>query len=563
MATLLRPYQAEGERQIFAAWKEGHRNIFYQLCTGGGKTVLFVNIIRKFLAAGKRVVLVAHREELITQAWNTLYKNEIFAGIIKADVAPNYSLPCQVCSIQTLARRSKLPPADLFIIDEAHHSQDDNSYGNVIVDHFSNARVLGVSATPYRLNGAGFRKLYEVLVCGPTFRELVSWGYLTPLRYFVASRPDLTNVSISKGDYTIEEAAGVMKLAPLVESYIEYCAGMCGLCFAVNVDHSQQIVRQYNAAGISAAHVDANTHPEERRRIFKALADRKLNVVVNVGIATEGTDIPNIDFVQLARPTKSLALFLQMVGRVTRPIWADIKDATNDEERAAMLAAGSKPYGYVLDNAGLWEEHGLPDQEFNWVRHFQGIPKKKKGEVEQIEIIEFVAEDASGKRLVTNIPSEVEGLKLIEVNKRIKDRIVNITALKEFDKQIALFDALSKKPNSRVKKVGYLAYSAFKDYCRKNNYEMSPEVWEYLIKKLVEEPDVEESRLLSYQDRTIEAINTQYYGSEDVADRENLITKLREQVAKSIAKVEARRVSEQLIKRERANYFKAGEVAHV
>lgn len=554
MSTILRPYQAEGEAAIFQAWKDGYRSVFYQLCTGGGKTVLFVNIIKKFIAAGKRVVLVAHREELISQAWNTLYKNQIYAGIIKGDVTPNFSLPCQVCSIQTLGRRTKLPQAHVVIFDEAHHSQDDNTYGNILIDHLPNARVLGVSATPYRLNGSGFKKLYDVLICGPSFRDLVSWGYLTPLRYFVASRPDLTRVSISKGDYAVEEAAGIMKLAPLVESYLEYCRGMCGLVFAVNIDHSKQIVRQYSAAGIAAAHVDANTPPEERRQIFRSLAERKLYIVVNVGIATEGTDIPNIDFVQLARPTKSLALFLQMVGRTTRPLWEAIKGATTDQERAAMIAASSKPYAYILDNAGLWEDHGLPDQDFNWQRHFNGIPKRKKGDVEQIDIIEFVAEDAAGNRVVTTLPHEVEGMKLIEVNKSIKERIVNITSIKEFDRLLAMFKKLSEK-NPKIQKVGFLAFNGFKDFCRKNNYEMTPEVWEYLGKRLIEDPHDEERRALDYLDRTIDAIGAT---AEDPEDRARLATRAREGADRMIKKIRNAGIPESVLKKERVAYFKQG-----
>jgi superfamily II DNA or RNA helicase len=555
MSSILRPYQDEGERAIFAAWKEGHRNVMYQLCTGGGKTVLFVDIIKKFILAKKRVVLVAHREELITQAWNTLYKNQIFAGIIKADVAPNYSLLCQVASIQTLARRKNIPFANetaLVIFDEAHHSQDDNSYGNVLIDLYPNARVLGVTATPYRLGGKGFTDLYEILITGPTFKQLVAWGYLTPLRYFVASRPDLTRVTVSKGDYVIEEAANVMKLAPVVESYKEHADGLCGLVFAVNVDHSNKIVSQYTAAGIPALHVDANTDSRDRKSAFDALRERRVKIVSNVGIATEGTDIPNIDFTQLVRPTKSLSLFLQMVGRVTRPIWDEIKHALTDEERAFLLSRSSKPCGLVLDNAGLWEEHGLPDQNIDWQRYFVGRDKREKKKPEEIiEMIEFVAEDEDGGRVVTRIPKEVEGLKLIEVNTIVKERIVNITSLKEFDKGLEMFKRMPKLGS----KAGFAALNNYRDYCRKNSILMSSEIWDYIIQKLHTEPEQKEADILAYHERNVEQIKQQFLFDE--GDRDRMIKEAERFTAMKIEPFKKYKVPIGYLKKEKAAYLQS------
>jgi superfamily II DNA or RNA helicase len=550
MSSILRPYQAQGEAEIFNAWKDGHKSIMYQLCTGGGKTVLFVDVIKKFLLAKKRVTLIAHREELITQAWNTLYKNEIYSGVIKADQKPNYSLPCQVASIQTCARREKLPPSDLIIFDETHHSQDDNSYGNLLIDHYPKARVLGVTATPYRLGGKGFTDIFDMLITGPSFKQLVSWGYLTPLRYFIASRPDLSGVKRIGGDYELEGAARAMGFAPIVESYLEHCKGMCGLVFAVNITHSRKIVDQYTAAGITAAHVDANTPPEQRRALFKALAERKLHVLVNVGIATEGTDIPNIDFVQLARPTKSLSLFLQMVGRVTRPLWEAIKNAQTDEERFNAVRESSKPFGLILDNAGLWEEHGLPDQEINWHRYFNGIPKKKKGTTPQeiIEILEFVAEDQDGKIVRSKTPSEIVGLKLIEVNKQAKERIVNITSLKEFDRLVNMFKQMPKVGN----RAGFAAVSNYKDYCRKHSIEMSAEIWDYMEKRLCKEPEDIEAQALAYLDRTIEAINQQY--QHDTEDRYSLIKQARELADQKILPIRKCRVPHAYLDKERKAY---------
>lgn len=486
----LRPYQQKGEADIFQQWKDGKKSIMFQLVTGGGKTVLFVNIIKKFLKAGKRVVLVAHREELIKQAWDMLYKNEIYSGIIKSGVPENFHMPCQVASIQTICRRNKLPKADLVIFDEAHHSQDDNSYGDVLLKHWPYARVLGVTATPYRLGGKGFTSLFDTIVQGPPFKDIVDQGYLVPFKYFVSYNPDLSAAKVQRGDYVTEDISKAMQLAPIVESYLEHCAGKSGICFAVNIHHSNLIVRQYIERGIPAAHVDANTDILVRRKMFQDLRDKKILVLVNVGIATEGTDIPNIDFVQLARPTKSLALFLQMVGRVTRPLWESIRHGNSDEERRALIASSGKPHGIILDNAGLYLEHGLPDQVFDWKMYFMGIDKRAKKKPDLIEIIEFVAEDEEGNLFRSRLPKEVEGLKLIEVNYIEKQKIINLTSLKEFDKKLAIFKSLPK-----VNKAGYMAYREYYDYCRKHSLMMSSEVWDYLNKRLVQDPAQERIRL--------------------------------------------------------------------
>jgi superfamily II DNA or RNA helicase len=549
MSSDLRPYQAQAEKEIFEAWKSGLKNIMFQLVTGGGKTVLFVDIIRKFVAKGRRVILIAHREELITQAWDTLYKNEIYAGVIKADVKPNYSMPCQVASIQTLIRRKNLPPADLIIIDEAHHSQDDNSYGQVIANHFAESFVLGVTATPYRLGGKGFTDVFQKLICSISFKDLVNQGWLVPIRYFVASRPDLSKVNMSKGDYENEALGVAMGNAPLIESYFEHCKGMCGAVFAVNIEHSLKIVDQYNAAGVPAAHLDANTPTEKRKQLLKNFKEGKIRIISNVGIITEGFDFPNMEFVQLARPTKSLALYLQMVGRVTRTDYNVIKHAVNDEHRCQLISLSKKPCGIVLDNASLFEEHGLPDQDFNWQVYFEGIPKRKKKEItDEIEMIEYVAEDTDGRVVKSQLPSEIEGLKLIEVTHSIKEKIIRVTSLKELDKNVEMFKRMPKLGN----KAGFAAYKAYREYCRKNNILITEEMWDYMINKLSVIPESELSRVKSDSDKNIEFINSQYAHNPD--DLSILIQEIRAKALREETPFKKMYVPSGYLKRERAEY---------
>lgn len=553
MSNLLRPYQAKGEAEIFQAWREGNQNVMYQLVTGGGKTVLFVDIIKKFMLAKKRVILLAHREELINQAWEHLYKNSIMAGIIKADIKPNYSLACQVASIQTCARRKALPAADVVIFDEAHHCQDDNSYGNLLMNHYPRSYGLGVTATPYRLGGKGFTNMFNKLITGPSFKELVEAGYLTPLRYFVASIPDLSKVKIRSGDYDEEQAEEVMKLAPLVESYFEHCAGMRGVVFAVNVHHSNIIVEQYNNAGVRAAHLDAKTPPEIRKAILKAFKSGEIRIISNVGIITEGFDFPDMEFVQLARPTKSLSLFLQMVGRVTRTDYSAIKDATDDEVRRYLVSQSKKPFGFVLDNAGLYQEHGLPDIDRDWNSHFIGYDKKKKKLDLMIEMIEFVAEDDSGRQVRTKNPLEVEGMKLIEVNKTIREKIVNLTSLKEFDRLYEMFKAMANKPDSKMNKPGFVAYGQYKEFCRKSNLLMSPEVWDYLIKRLSTEPRELRTLAETESNKNIDMIKARYQNDPD--ERARLIDHTNLQLQRRLAAIKRAVVPEAEIRRDMANYL--------
>jgi superfamily II DNA or RNA helicase len=531
----LRPYQAKAEKEIFEAWANGYKNVMYQLVTGGGKTVLFVNIIKKFIIKKKRVMLIAHREELITQAWNHLYKNQILAGIIKADVPPNFSLPCQVASIQTLARRSNIPTPDLIIIDEAHHSQEDNTYGRILANVFPGAYVLFVTATPYRLNGDGFTDICDKLIKGPLFTDLVDSGYLAPLRYFIAGKPDLSKVKLQNGDYNLEQAEQAMNNVPLIESYGDHCRGMSGVVFAVNIHHSRNIVDRYNAVGVRAAHLDAQTHPAERQRILKLFREKLIDIVSNVGIITEGFDFPDLQFVQLARPTLSLALFLQMIGRVTRTDYEAIKDALNDEHRRTLVSLSKKPYGIVLDNAGLYKTHGMPDQPFDWDIYFQGVERKKKKDHALIEVITFVAEDEDGKRVSTKFPDEVDGLKLIEVTRSIQERAITITSLKEFDKLSAMFKNFPK-----VQKKGFAVLNNFIDFCRKQNSDMTPDVWDYIVNKLWTETQDAQASELSKLDQAISVIQMQY--AHDPIEQKAMIDSVTQNANKRAASIKSMEV---------------------
>jgi superfamily II DNA or RNA helicase len=481
MERQLRPYQKEGFTEIFSSW-ETDDILMYVSATGSGKTVLFVEVIKRLLFEGKRVMLIAHRQELITQAWQTLYDNHIYAGIIMADYPERFELPVQVCSVQTIARRTILPPADYIVIDEGHHATRDNTYG-AILKKYGSAKVLAVTATCCRLSGEGFEYLHPYkktkLILGKSLKELTDEGWLVPLKYFAASIPDLSEVHLKGGEYVEEEARKQMELAPIVESYLEHANGKRGICFAINVEHSIAIAGQYWRAGIPAAHLDANTPNEERKQIFADFKTGKILVVVNVGIVTEGADFPNCEFVQLARPTKSLSLYLQELGRVTRALSGIIDNAPDQATRINNIAQSKKPFGIVLDCAGCLIDHLGPYWPHDWRRYFLGTKKEKKIAIETFEMLVFVAEDKNGNRIRTTKPEEVEGLRLIEITYEEQRKLINITSIKEFDKYYEMY-----KEMPAIKVPGFKAFYAFTSYCEKKNILMVDEIWNYLYKRL-------------------------------------------------------------------------------
>lgn len=497
----LRPYQLQGFGDIAQAWLEWCV-IMFVLATGGGKTVTFVEVARKAVLQGKRVLIVAHREELILQAWRTLYANKMYAGIIMAGYPEQHHLAVQVCSIQTIVRRKVWPPADVVIIDEGHHAQPDNSYGQLFRrPTYYNSKFLVVTATPYRLSGDGFTSLHPgkptKLIINRTLKQLTDDGWLVPLRYFAASVPDLSNVHLQKGDYVEEEAKKAMELAPIIESYMEHARGKRGVVFCVNRQHSREVVEQYLRAGVRAVHLDGETPDEERTAIYNDFKAGLIDVICNVGIVTEGADFPMCEFVQLARPTMSLGLVLQMIGRVTRALDGLLDGLETKEERIAAIAASAKPCGIILDNAGCWVEHGLPDMERDWERHFRGYRKERKqAEEEMMEMLVFVVEDKNGRRTRVTTPEEAEGKKLVEVTTETRRKLINFTSIKEFDRLYAIF-----KNQNKIARPGIVALQSFMQYCKKQNILITDDIWDYLYKKLV--ADIEDKTDTLRQNRAL------------------------------------------------------------
>lgn len=351
---MLRPYQVEGVDNLRESWIQRHKRILLQLPTGGGKTVIAAEIVRGAVAKGNPVLFVAHRRELIHQAAAKLRDFGISSGLILAGEKASPHELVQVGSIQTIAARLKrgrleLPPAAVVIIDEAHHAVA-ASYLK-LVEAYPNAAILGLTATPVRGDGKGLGHLFTDMVLGPNIPFLTEQGFLVDVRYFAPSMPDLRGVKLVAGDYNQEQLADRMDKPKLVGDVVanwgEICPDRKTVVFATSVKHSIHLAEQFKAVGVNAEHIDGETPLDERATILADLRDGLIQVVTNCMVLTEGWDSPDVSCCVLARPTKSLGLYLQMAGRVLRP-------------------APGKSDTYLVDHSGSVYHHGFLHEPFDW-----------------------------------------------------------------------------------------------------------------------------------------------------------------------------------------------------
>ena len=312
------------------------------LPTGAGKTSVASEIIRLTTLRGRRSVFLVHRRELVDQAVARLRHFGVDTGIIAAGYPEHRSRPVQVASIPTLLKRDHAP-ADLVIVDECSHAV--SASWSRCLERYEGALIIGLTATPIRLDGKGLGDLFGCIVEPVTTRELISAGYLVEPRVF-APPVDLSRLRVRAGDYAIPELAERMTklVGSITKTWQQHAAGQSTVVFAVNVEHSLAIVDAFRAIGVRADHVDYKTAAGERARILRDLRNGKLDMVSQVQLLSEGWDLPTLKCAVLARPTKSLALFRQMVGRVMRP-------------PGPVL---------VLDHAGNHHEHGLVTEAIPW-----------------------------------------------------------------------------------------------------------------------------------------------------------------------------------------------------
>jgi DNA repair protein RadD len=352
----LRPYQTDLVAEIERAIASGKRRVIVVAPTGAGKTVIAASIIHRAMAADQRVLLLGHTREIIKQTSLKLFEHCVDHGIIAAGLTSHPSEPVQVGSIQTLwtrairLERMPLPTANILIIDEAHRCPAE-MYRKIIAE-YPNAILIGLTATPCRGDGRGLGGIFETIIECPQVEQLIELGYLVRTRvYAPATLPDLKGVKIQAGDYVecqlAERLDRVDLVGDIVSHWHKFGERRKTVCFAVNVAHSIHIRDEFRKAGVRAEHIDGSTPKPDRDDALKRLASGEIELITNCAVLCEGWDMPAVSACILARKTKKMGLYRQMVGRILRP-------------------APGKTDAIVLDHSGAVFRHGFVEDQVEW-----------------------------------------------------------------------------------------------------------------------------------------------------------------------------------------------------
>lgn len=373
----LRPYQIDGINRVRHEFKTGAKSVILVAPTGSGKTVVSSDVMRSAVRKGSKILFLAHRIELITQTCDKLsafdLEHKIYApekditairhkqikkyGKSRVDPFANIA----VGTVQTVSRRlDKIEAPDLIIIDETHLAIA-NSYQK-ICNAFPRARILGLTATPCRLDGRPLGEMFERITVLATAQEIADMGFLVPFRAFSASETvNLANIKTTMGDYDKKQLAEEMEKPRLignaVEHYKKLAHGRPAIAFCVSVKHAEQTAAAFRAAGYKSIAVSGESGADERTAAIDGLATGEYDVVCNCGLYIEGLDQPCISCVILLAPTKSLSRYLQSVGRGSRP-------------------ASGKTDCVILDHAGNVLRHGFPYDDREW--SLDGAKKKSR-----------------------------------------------------------------------------------------------------------------------------------------------------------------------------------------
>lgn len=364
----LRPYQNDLIEELRYLIAGGSSRICTVAPCGAGKTVLFSWITAQSKKNGNKILIVVHRQELIEQTSKTLDRFFIPHEVLNSRNIN--SCQVHVASVYTLARRlhqfEKAP--DIIILDESHHAVA-NTWRKVI-EHFKGSLIIGFTATPARLNGDGLGVIFQSLALGPSVKELIEMGNLSPYDYYAPPvRADLDDIRVKYGDYQRSEIALRMDKSEIIgdaiETYKKLADGKRAICYCASRAHAEHVAIEFNKAGVSAAYIDGETPDNIRKMAIDQFRNGLVKILTNVDLISEGFDVPNMEAVILLRPTQSTSLFIQQSMRAMRA------DPENPDKRAI-----------IIDHVGNVYRHGLPDEDREW--SLEG--KVKKREPSEIKI---------------------------------------------------------------------------------------------------------------------------------------------------------------------------------
>ena len=388
----LRDYQKRTVEAIRKNAAEGSRRILVVMPTGAGKTHTMAELVSGALSKGNKVLALMHRRGLVDQMQERFAECQIDSGIIMAGIDSDLQHDCQIASLWTYVRRLRLAEreynrffidAPCLLIDEAHHILN-KTYQKVMSD-YPDAFVIGFTATPTLSTGAGLGEYFDSMVNVVSMDELISGGWLVPGEYYGPTEPDLTKLKIVQGDYEkkgLDEKVNKPQIiGDVVDNWSELAGDKQTMVFAVNRKHARAICREYQARGVNAEYLDAHSDDDGRSDVLRRFNNGDTQVICQVGLYTEGTDLPAIQCLVIARPTRSLGLHRQILGRGARPY-------------------PGKDRFVVLDHGGNVRRLGYYEDEMAWTlegRANANRPKKPRTKERSILICEMCTTSFSGK----------------------------------------------------------------------------------------------------------------------------------------------------------------------
>lgn len=430
----LRPYQEQLISNLKQALRAGFKSPCIVLPCGGGKSIITADIAKGATDKHNRVLFLVHRKELCEQIEATFRKYRVDKKL------------ADVMMVQTASRRlEKLPQYSLIITDEGHHCKA-NTYRK-IYDYFAQVPRIFVTATPCRLGGDSLSGVCDTLIEGPTVKQLIAMGNLSPYRYFAPTLADFSKVHSVGGDFNIKEVDELLNKNKIYGDVIKYyrklADGKQGICYCVNVEHSKEMARMFREHGINARHIDGDTEASVRADIIRQFRTGECKMLCNVGLISEGFDVPNCDVVILLRPTKSLSLYIQQSMRCMR----------YKPDKTAI----------IIDHVGNYLRHGMPDDDREWSLTEKQKQKKTEFDEEGNIVVRTCKECFATYPNSENV-CPVCGTAYITERKEIEQQAeIKLSEIKEAEKQQAREIAKSK---SNIAECN--SYQECVEWCKEN-----------------------------------------------------------------------------------------------